>query len=602
MLTDARRRPRWRSRLAAVGGLVVAVIAAAAVAVIATSGSGVRRVVDVFPIPGGHVALPDTQITFRGVPVHDFGRITVTGSESGVHTGALLADSDGRGGSFVPAQPFRPGEHVTVQTGLPIAGARHGTFSFTVASPAGAIPAGSHAPIARAAGDVWRFVSRPDLTPAAVRVDKRTSASAPGDVFVASQSGPAQNGPELLGADGGLIYFKPVPAGQSATDFRAQSYEGKPVLTWWQGSVTSAGVGEGEDEIYDSSYRPLATVKAGNGLAADLHEFQLTSRGTALITAEVPVYWNASSVKGAISHEIVLDAVVQEIDVPTGLVLYQWDSLDHVPVTASYQPPPADTGHPWDYFHVNSIEPLSDGSLLVSSRDTWAVYKISHATGAVQWTLGGKHSSFTMGAGARFAFQHDARLHAGDEMTIFDDGAGPPVVHKQSRALTLKLDTATMSVAVARQAEHDPPLLAAYEGNVQRLSNGDDFVGWGQQPYMTEFDPSGAMVFDARFVGATDTYRAYRFAWSGTPVTRPAAALRTTAGHVTVYVSWNGTTSTARWRVLAGASASSLRPVATVAKSGFETAIPLPAVAADVEVQALDSRGTVLAGSRVISG
>ncbi|HEX4009541.1 MAG TPA: arylsulfotransferase family protein [Solirubrobacteraceae bacterium] len=579
------------------------VIAAAVVAVIAASGPTVApTVVDVFPIPGGHVALPGTQITFRGVPVNALGRIMVTGSESGVHTGVVLADSDGHGGSFVPDQPFQAGEQVTVQTGLSIAGVRRGTFRFTVASPAGAIPAGAHAPIARTAGDVWHFVSRPDLAPAAVRVDRRSSAAAPGDVFVASQSGPVQNGPELLGADGGLIYFKPVPPGESATDFRTQTYQGKPVLTWWQGSVSSAGVGAGEDEIYDSSYRPVAIVKAGNGLAADLHEFQLTSRGTALITAEVPVYWNASSATGASSREIVLDAVVQEIDVRTGLVLYQWDSLDHVPVTASYQPPPADTGHPWDYFHVNSIEPLPDGSLLVSSRDTWAVYKISRATGAVQWTLGGKHSSFTMGANTRFAFQHDARLHPGDELTIFDDGAGPPLVHQQSRALTLKLDTPKMTATVARQAEHDPPLSAAYEGNVQRLPNGDDFVGWGQQPYVTEFDPAGATVFDARFVGATDTYRAYRFAWSGTPVTQPAAKLTTSAGHATVCASWNGTTSTARWRVLAGPSASSLRPAATVAKSGFETAIPLPAAAADVEVQALDAHGNVLATSRIVGG
>jgi hypothetical protein len=429
---------------------------------------------------------------------------------------------------------------VTVRTGLDLAGGEHGAYSFTVASPAGSIRAGAHTSIPRAPGDVWRFVSRPDLSPAAIKVNNQAPAAGDGDLFVASQAGPVQNGPELLGPDGDLVYFKSVPQGESATDFRAQTYQGKPVLTWWQGIVSAAGVGQGEDEIYDSSYRPLATVRAGNGLSADLHEFQLTSRNTALVTAEYPVYWDASAVSGASSHEIVLDAVVQEIDIPTGLVLDQWDSLDHVPVTASYQPPPAETGHPWDYFHINSIQPLSDGSLLVSSRDTWAVYKISHQTGAVEWTLGGKRSSFTMDADTRFAFQHDARLRGQDTMTIFDDG-----------------------------------LRAAYEGNVQRLPDQDDLVGWGQQPYVTEFNPAGDTVFDARFVAATDTYRAYRFPWTGTPVTLPAAAVRTTGDDTTLYASWNGTTRTVAWRVLGGSSAASLTRVATTAKTGFETAIRL---------------------------
>ncbi len=57
----------------------------------------------------------------------------------------------------------------------------------------------------------------------------------------------------------------------------------------------------------------------------------------ALITAYYPVYRNESSVHGP-KRGIVFDAVVQEIDIPTGLVIFQWDSLDHVPLTASYRP------------------------------------------------------------------------------------------------------------------------------------------------------------------------------------------------------------------------------------------------------------------------
>jgi hypothetical protein len=578
--------------LAVLAGLIILAVVALPLGSSASVGA-----VSVFPIPGSRVATPSTQITFRGLPIRRLGRITVTGSRSGVHTGTVLADSDGRGGSFVPTTGFSAGERVSVQTSRQILGGHHGSFSFTVSTPAGSIGAELRSSAKRVSGDTWQYASRPDLQPAAVRVEKQTSAMAPGDLFLASQMGPLQNGPELLGPEGNLIYFKPVPKGQSATDFREQTYDGKPVLTWWQGIVSMAGVGQGLDQIYDNSYRPEATVKAGNGLQADLHEFQITSHNTALITAEYPVYWNASAVKGASSREIVLDAVVQEIDIPTGLVLYQWDSLDHVPVTYSYQPPPTDPGHPWDYFHINSIQANSDGRLLISSRDTWAAYDVSRRTGAVAWTLGGKHSSFRMGTGTRFAFQHDVRTRPNGQVTLFDDGAGPPVVHQQSRGLTLRLDMGRMTATLLRADEHTPALRAAYEGNVQRLPDGDEMVGWGQQPYLTEFDSAGHEAFDARFVSDTDSYRAYRFQWSGHPVTAPAVAVRSAGGRANLYVSWNGTTSTARWRVLGGTSAHQLTPVTTVEKTGFETAISLPQAYGYVAVQALDDDGHVQAAS-----
>ena len=94
----------------------------------------------VFPIPGGHVASPATQITFRGISAGQLGTITVTGSASGAHTGTVVADSDGHGGSFLPTAPFTPGETVTVGTSLNVEGSGNGTYQFQVATPAGTIP------------------------------------------------------------------------------------------------------------------------------------------------------------------------------------------------------------------------------------------------------------------------------------------------------------------------------------------------------------------------------------------------------------------------------------------------------------------------------
>ncbi|MGB0095838.1 MAG: arylsulfotransferase family protein [Solirubrobacteraceae bacterium] len=477
---------------------------------------------------------------------------------------------------------------------MSIVGGAGGSYSFTVATPAGKMPTGKLRFAKGVRDDVARFVSR-GLAPATVTVNRLPSHTQPGAIFVAPQQGPVQGGPMILGPYGGLIWFQPAPHGDSVTDFRAQSYQGKPVLTWWHGNV-NGGVGEGRDEIYDNSYRPVATVQAANGLTADLHEFEITPQNAALITAYYPVYWDASSVKGA-KRQIVLDAVAQEIDIPTGLALYQWDSLDHVPLTDGYTRPRKSARTPYDTFHINSVQQDTDGNLVVSARNTWAVYKISRLNGAVSWKLGGKHPSFKMDKNTTFAFQHDARIRANGQITIFDDGAGPPAVHKQSRGITLRLDTRRMTATLVKQDQHRPGLLAFFEGNVQRQPNGDELVGWGQQPYFTEFNPSGKVVFDARFVGANSTYRAYRFDWQATPARPPDLATRVKGRTTTAYVSWNGSTETASWRILGGTSPAALKRVATARKRDFETAVRLPQSRHYVAAQALDSKGRVLATS-----
>lgn len=558
--------------------------------------------VAVFPIPASKVATPWTQITFRGVPASALGTIQVVGSASGAHAGAIEADSDGNGGSFVPQVAFQPGETVTVTTSLNVLGANQGTYQFTVATPAGGVPYTKALTVPRVPSDIWRFRSRQDLAPPAVKILSRSVSAGSDDIFVAPQYGPVQNGPEIVDQRGRLIWFDRVQPGDMASDLRVQTYQGKPVLTWWEG-FTDAGVGVGQDVIFNSAYQQIATVNAGNGLHTDLHEFELTTSGTALITAYFPVSWNASSIHGS-TKEIVFDSVVQEIDIPTGLVLFQWDSLDHVSVGDSYASLPVQNAkqrNPFDYFHINSVALDDDGNLVLSGRNTWAAYKVDRQTGAVLWTLGGKHSSFKMGKGTAFAFQHDVRVQAQADqfVTLFDDGAGPPNVHSQSRAVELSLKFKPMTATLASQRQHSPALLADFEGNVEQLPDFDDFVGWGQQPYFTEYDPRGKLVLDGRFVGNTSSYRAYAFPWSGTPAVPPAVAASTSGKTTSVYASWNGATGVAAWRVLSGTSASALRPTRTVTDTNFETRTTITA-AAYVAVEALDARGNVLGTSPTV--
>ena len=587
-------------RLALSPIVVVAVFGAAAIQAAWTPTVSLTAApgINVFPVPGARFAAPRTQVTFRGVSPGSIGTVTVTGSSSGVHPGRILPDSDGRGGSFVPVDAFAAGETVTVATGLNIIGGRNGSYSFQVAHPTGPLPI-LHWPAAgRSSGDVQFYHSRKDLSPVLVSITKR-GATGDGDILIAPQWGPVQDGPMILDGDGNLVWFDRMRGDTSVASFSQQRYRGKPVLTWWQGTL-AAGVGaSGQDVIFDNTYKQIASVKAGNGLNTDLHAFVITPQNTALITADYPIYLDASSVKGGRKKQIVLDSLVQEIDIPTGLVLFQWDALDHIPLSDSYNTVPQSSGSPFDAFHLNSIALDNDGNLIISSRETWAAYKVNHQSGAVMWTLGGKHSNFKLAPGTYWAFQHDVEVHSSNDsvFTFFDNEGGPPYVRSQSRAIRVALDWKHMTARSITDEKHSPPFAANYEGNLQQLSDGD-FVGWGQQPYFTQLDKNGHTVFDGHMNSSTASYRAYRFQWSATPWTAPAIVASTSKGKSSVFMSWNGATNVAGWRVWSGSSQSSLHYVGSVSKNAFESKAVIPA-AKYVQVQAVDAHHNVIRRSPV---
>jgi hypothetical protein len=559
--------------------------------------------VTVSPAPESRDASVSTQISMLGPAASALSGVTATGSQSGAHRGRLLAYSQGDGASFVPSEPFKQGERVTVRARLREA-ARTVPFawSFTAAvQDHGGHAGGSPRPAPRQAA-YQSFHSRPDLKPPAVKVTTHEPGTTPGEVFIAPYSGPGQYGPMILGEDGSVIWFDPLsPVGARAADFRVQQYEGKPVLTWWQDPLTANGSSKSGEVIMDSSYKRLAVVRAGNGYQPDLHEFQITPRGTALITVYDGIDCDLSSVGGK-RDAAVADTLLQEIDLKTGLVMYEWHALDHVPPADSYASAKRSSRTtPFDQFHINAIDVQPDGSLLVDARNTWAAYDVDARTGQVRWRLGGKRSSFRMGPGTRTAWQHDARRRPDGTITFFDNGA-TPAIHRESRAIDVRLDMQGMTATLVREAPHPgKPLVAGSQGNVQELEDGDWMVGWGEAPYVSEFDPSGKLLFDAHLPSKYESYRAYRLPWSGRPTSRPAlaVALAKSGRGATVYASWNGASEVASWRVLAGASETSLAPVASAARDGFETAVAASGVrpGSYVQVQALDAAGAVIAAS-----
>lgn len=557
----------------------------------------------VAPLPDSYDASPRTQISLLGAPVHSLGGISVSGSRSGSHGGRLRGYSQGDGASFVPAKPFAAGETVTVRGKLK-AGSRAQRFDYRfVVAHQDVLPYSKPTPPSGKDYNEKQHFRSTNIEPPSVEVTARSAQSAPGDIFAAPYAGPGPPGPMIFDEAGNLVWFDQLPANVPASaDLQVEQLDGRPVLSWWQGYIPPQGFGEGEEIILDSSYRQIGRVHAGNGYKADLHDFHITPQDTALLTVFNPIDCDLSVVGGP-SGGAVNDSLLQEIDLRTGLVRREWHSVDHVPLGDSYS---AATGSsktwPFDYFHLNSIDQHADGTTLLSARNTWAMYEMDTRTGRLLNEIGGRHSGVKLGAGTRTAYQHDAKALANGTISVFDNGAVPKV-HPQSRGLVLAINGQTDAATLVAQYEHHPALSSGSQGNIQQLANQNMFVGWGPEPYFSEYSASGQLLFDAHLHGSYESYRGYRFPWTGTPAGAPlVAAAPAAGGRVSVYASWNGDTLTASWQVLAGSSPGTLAPVASAARGGFETAITTPGAAPYVAVRALDASGAVLASSRAIRG
>ncbi len=552
----------------------------------------------VSPLPGSHDASPRTQISLLGPPASDLVDVTVTGKRTGRHSGRLHPYSQGDGASFVSYRPFRPGERVTVKGRLLTpTGVRAFSYRFRISypDPVRYVPWPTAAPAKP--GEVQSFQSAPTLSPPAVDVTQTSPHDPHGEIMATPYNGVSQSGPMIFSPDGQLVWMDPLPHNLFAANLQVQTMNGRPVLTWWQGYIPPQGFGLGEEIVANSSYQPIMRVRAGNGYLADLHDFRLEPDNTAVLTVFSTIHCDLSS-DGGPRDAAVTDTIFQELDLKTGLVRREWHSLDHVPITASYASPEQSSAQwPFDYIHVNTVDPLPNGTTLLSARNTSALYVLDTRTGQIVATAGGKQSTVTMGPGAATAYQHDAVALAHGEVSVFDNG-GKPFVHSQSRGLVVRLNLHNSTDTEVTELTHPTPIQSASQGDVQRLPGGDWFVGWGGEPYFSIFDASGRLIYDAHMPAPTQSYRAYLFAWRATPAYPPAIAVQPTATGASVYASWNGATQVASWRVLAGRSPRKLKPVARTPHTGFQAAVAVRR-ARFYAVQALNASGAVLGRSPV---
>ena len=477
------------------------------------------------------------------------------------------------------------------------------------------------------------FVSRPDLKPPefnVTRSDAWDADAAADDEYIFLTPNFDTDTPAsaamIVDANGEVVWMD--PSGQhdgdaGHFDLRPQEYQGEQILTYFKGPA-SGGWGYGDIYLMDESYQVFNTVTTGGSLPpheTDFHDMTITDDDTMLLLAYVATQTDLTEVGGT-EDGWVENAVVQEVDMESGDVVFEWSALDHIPVTDSMldfeqehqaqeddeDDDEAELGtqdQPFDYFHINSATLDDDGSILVSARHTHAVYQLDRDTGAVQWILGGKSSDFEMAEDAVFEWQHSAARDADGTITLLDNHTKEDD-GDSSRGLRLEVDEDAMTASVA--TEYAPPQErpAGSMANTQPLENGNMIVGWGAQPYYSEFTKEGELLYDvchgdacheAKYDGGGGSYRAYKGQWEGDPNTSPDAVVEEhDNGQQRVYMSWNGATEVDRWRLVAGPDEDNVTQETSVQKTSFETSIPVLDEASQyVVVEALDANGDVLA-------
>lgn len=288
--------------------------------------------------------------------------------------------------------------------------------------------------------------------------------------------------------------------------------------------------------------------------SADLHEFKITdNQETALLTCYPRAEWDYVRWPSKNNETDIWENIVQEINLETGELLFEWKASDHftpedcfnpkpsaprrvfskpspprvLPVPQDGSEPPSPSvqagtdkpkppstaqirpAEPWDWFHINSIDKDDKGNYLISSRYSHSLSYIDGVTGKVLWQLGGRSNSFedlSNGRATSLAWQHHASWQDNyTAITVFDNQAvswspnRAATATKPSRALKIRVDQDAMTAEVVMEALHPQGYSTQSQGSIQQLANGNFFVGYGNAAAMTEYSPSGEVVCDFQF-------------------------------------------------------------------------------------------------------
>ncbi|KEQ92435.1 hypothetical protein AUEXF2481DRAFT_32034 [Aureobasidium subglaciale EXF-2481] len=424
----------------------------------------------------------------------------------------------------------------------------------------------------------------------------------------------------ILDNHGKLVWSQPVKG--QAYNLKVQEYKGEKVLTYWVGDDAVGGHGEGYFYLLNNKYEEIARIRGVNNLRADLHELTITPEGTALVTFYQIFPLNQPGVFRIKDTVWIWDCLFQEFDIATQDLVFEWRASEHHGLNESYAPLGTDgytPDHPYDWYHINSVQKDDLGNYLVSARFTSTITYISGNTGDILWILGGKQNSFadlSNGQATNFEYQHMARFtpittfptlmakeivdHGKSKdnnamtkqlLTLFDNGIPP----RPARGLILEVTypshgivtNAPLTAKVIKSYEHPLHISSVSQGSLQLVTSNlttdsepHVLIGFGWQGVWTEYTADGTLLCDSRITpanvlgkGHVQSYSVMKFRWTGTPSHPPLAVSDMSRG--SVFVSWNGATEVVSWqlRILVGQT---WEVKATKQKAGFETELALP--------------------------
>ncbi|MEO3750361.1 arylsulfotransferase family protein [Streptomyces sp. B6B3] len=457
------------------------------------------------------------------------------------------------------------------------------------------------------ASPTGEYVTRPDIDPPTLTTSG-TGEQAPGLLFTTPGTFLAPDFEAVVYDDRGeLVWWGDAPAEHSIFDLEPVTFRGEPALVYWEGSMVQADgstLPDNEYVVLDDSYREIVSFSAGNGYATDSHDIEFSPDGSRVLLAGFRFVPYDLSPYGGPADATLVDMVVQEQDVATGEITFEWNALEHIPLTETEE---SFTEHgevpfAFDFFHFNALDYDTDGDLLISGRNTSTVYKVDRETGEIVWRFGGANSDFAVADPAALpSYQHDVYRLPDGRLSMFDNGNRR--TPQYSRGVVYELDEETMTAELVRDVQPAEQTYGFATGSMRRQENGNQLVSYADTGLLEEYDAAGP-VFTATFEADHLTYRAERAEWRATPATPPDAALGEPAedGSRTVYASWNGATEVVRWRIEAGPTVEELRPLGTTPSLGFETAVQThpPDDAQVFRVTALDASGAPL-GSRTLT-
>jgi len=267
-------------------------------------------------------------------------------------------------------------------------------------------------------------------------------------------------------------------------------------------------------QIMNSSYEEIDQHTMQNGYTTDFHEFLMLDNGHVIVMAYDPQIIDMSQVvPGGVENATVIGWIFQELDVNNNVV-FQWRNWDHYDITDAegYVNLISST---IDLIHGNAIEVTPDNALLLSPRNLNEITKIDHNTGEIIWRLNGNNNMFefindTLG----FSWQHDCRVLANGNISIFDNGTYYPEPQFSSM-VEYDLDEENFTATLVRRLRNNPDIFGTIMGSAREAQNGNIVTGWGSGvPGVTEFNPEGEVAAIYYFSGIN--YRAYRYPWSTT--------------------------------------------------------------------------------------